>query len=796
MVTFNNLAAETRWALVLLRCIIFFCFLDSSRAQPINTHAKSDYNDYNNQQEHRRASTYSELSTIPPDPVAKNVSKQIKDSLAVKYGKWHFWDGNEQYRPENDDLCDQYEPVCDVPEEDFPDDSWQGDAVFVNHFLNDAELLVNRAMEAIFEEYGHPKPKGAEGLAERMRMFHWDKIDLKTAKGPPKAFQGSMSRGNGGWTTRRSFDGLVRRILHAIMTSGTFTVVVAGNSAAAGHGNHFRQSYPMQFHRIMAPIFARLGVRLITRNISQGALGTLQNTLGSGDIYGRKIDVLIWDAAMTEKFDQHLIDLFFRQALIAGDHVPVLWSAGGTYDLLKVLHEHADADVGEFGLGLDGIELTTSDEQAKTLPWAVQYLKCDPANQEVCNRHNDYCTKCWIDRDDGIKPEKSQNDKIGGQVKWHPGWRQHQLTGRVLAFSVLEALQMAIQQFSDGTMGGPPLEDEYWHVQDYFENIQTKVKNMDPKLGDCYSIKDVGLPERLCNTTMNGRTHYTPRANFDKTGINTIVEPADNGYVPKNAKTKLYGGLDAHNSCYDVPSGQVDVLSIVSGRRRMAEEVLFNYSATAAKRGPPAQTTDMTTNTKIQQPSLRVRQHRELDEIKPGIGWEIVEEPQGYCDGSYAAVCARWTHHECVLSGHHDARGMLLGNGFSGWLVMNVKIKEGLIILKFHSWARKEWVTIAKDWTSENNARRFLKATDSTDPIEGLPNSFQLEYAIDGEVTHINKHELKKKYRLRPQRVVELLVLMDDPDFAGGEEYDVEVAVRLTGCGTDCVLGVSHIFWA
>ena len=84
--------------------------------------------------------------------------------------------------------------------------------------------------------YGHPKPDTATGLAERMKMFHWDKIDLATADDAPEPFKKKGNRGNGGWTTKRSFEGLVRRLLHAIMTSGTFTVVLAGHSAAAGHG--------------------------------------------------------------------------------------------------------------------------------------------------------------------------------------------------------------------------------------------------------------------------------------------------------------------------------------------------------------------------------------------------------------------------------------------------------------------------------------------------------------------------------------------------------------------------------
>lgn len=117
------------------------------------------------------------------------------------------------------------------------------------------------------------------------------------------------------------------------------------------------------------------------------------------------------------------------------------------------LHEEADVDVGEYGHGSYGIPLTTSEEQGQTLPWAVQYMKCDANSKDVCKNHDAYCAKCWVDRKDGIKPEAEQKEEFGSQVSWHPGWRSHQLGGRVLAFAVLEALQSAIQQFSDGTMG-------------------------------------------------------------------------------------------------------------------------------------------------------------------------------------------------------------------------------------------------------------------------------------------------------------------------------------------------------
>ena len=118
-----------------------------------------------------------------------------------------------------------------------------------------------------------------------------------------------------------------------------------------------------------------------------------------------------------------------------------------------MLHENADIDVGEFGQATDGIVEVESAEQAKTIPWAARYMKCKDEVQSLCQEEPRFCSKCWYDRDDGIKPEKGQLDPPKGQVKWHPGWRTHQLTGRNLAFAVLEALQAAINIWNEGVMG-------------------------------------------------------------------------------------------------------------------------------------------------------------------------------------------------------------------------------------------------------------------------------------------------------------------------------------------------------
>jgi hypothetical protein len=154
---------------------------------------------------------------------------------------------------------------------------------------------------------------------------------------------------------------------------------------------------------------------------------------------------------MTEGQNYDHIDLFLRQGLMGGNRVPVLW--GGNFGLLKNLHEHADADVGEFGTASDGIIEVESEEQAKTIPYAARFMKCKEEVQHLCVEEPRFCAHCWFDRDDGIKPEQGQRDIPRGQVKWHPGWRPHQLTGRNIAFAVLQGLQAAVNTWSEGVMG-------------------------------------------------------------------------------------------------------------------------------------------------------------------------------------------------------------------------------------------------------------------------------------------------------------------------------------------------------
>ena len=615
----------------------------------------------------------------PKEPQTK---EEKEAALLEKYGEWHFWDGEPEIRPK-DDYASKF-ANRDIPEDEFPDNAWQVDAVYANHFLNDASNLISRAEEAIYEEYGHGKPLPSEQMMERSKMTKLNKIDLSDANAQPPADY----MDNSGWTTKRSFEGLVRRLLHAVMSNDVFTVVILGDGPmASGAGNHFAQTYGMQFESIMTPIFARLNTKFVVRHMTREGMGggPLLDGLGFTDLISGSgdgaagVDLLIWDssgldtAQAAPNYDAEL-DLMIRQAALGGgdDRIPYIMDGGGlSLEVLRSLHEKGGMDVGGLGMGWAGIVETESDEQAATLPWAARYLRCKEGKEDLCEKaENKYLNTCWVDRK-GVNPPTKQDEHVAGADKAHPGWRYHQLKGRMLAVTVLEALQEAINTWSDVTItAGHPLPDEYWHVTDYYKDIREKMTNLDADVGSCGKLKEY-LPERMCKVAVRSRTEHTPRLSPDETSISSMIKPAgESQYVPKVEDKMVYDGPDEPNPVLALPEDAFDVRFIVSAG---------------------------------------IRRLRRLDDeaIVPGLGWQIHGELPGQCDGSSSGICGRQETSSCLLDGHMASKGGVLGNEFSGWLVFTVKdVKEGLIAVVLDTSHEPNESTRTEGWTEARTSEK------------------------------------------------------------------------------------------
>jgi len=710
---------------------------------------------------------------VKPDPP---LSEQRESDLAKEWGKWEFVDKKQGQRPSND-YCAEF-PNRDIPRDKFPPSAWQKDTEYLKDWLDQGIKLVDRAMEAILSEYGHGKnDESSMGMSfeERSAMFQMTIYDLKDEKGPKPGKDGGT---NGGWTTDESFQGLVRRVLHALITNDSFTVILGGHSAAAGHGNHFKQSYIMQFHKIMEPVFDLLGVPLLSRNVAQGGLGTLQHSLGFRDMYGEDIDVLIWDSGMTEGRDIKAVDIFYRQGLISGKRVPYILDGGGSQGVISFYNVNANADVGAIGSGMVGISECVDEMQCEKLPYATRYMRCSEEVVSLC-KGNRFHSNCWVERDD-VKPEKNQKEKPGSQVSWHPGFRVHQIEGRILAFTVLRAIKQGLEKWQQADKYELP--DDAWHVANYYAEIRKKALQNNLPNG----CKELPLPTRICDIPMHGRAEFTPRPNPEKTSIVSLVKANENGYKPHVASPNLYTGSDVHNPFLDLPDGAIDVQAIVSlGRkfedgRRRAQRVASSDNNSSGD-------------------------HRKMSSIIPGLGWEMIGVPAGYCDGTYNSECGRDKNNECLLSGHNDGRGGILFSSYSGWLVMTLPaVEHGLIVLKVEDYHSANELTVAKGWTSiDNKGHRQLRG-NTTESIESralkaapveICDNFSFEFAIDGKITTWNKERYIEERKIA-QRVVELLTLLDDPNFTKTPK-DVELAIRMTGCGDSSKIALlfTHVYF-
>jgi len=745
------------------------------------------------------------------DPLAKLTPEQKHTLLTSIYGSWGFYDGSADERPEEPYMTPEFTGniYLDLTEDKFPPESWQVDAVYVNHFLDAATKLVRRGQEGIFAAYhgygltnvtvdddGEIKweiDNADERMTQRLRMFHLEEVDLGTVTSAEYLQLKVPSwRTQGGWTTTRSMDGLERRLLHSMMTTSNFTVVVTGSWQSMGYGgNHGWQSMAGVLEHLLSGLFEKLGVNLVVRAIELppisgiaavdqaelllGGRSTLANTLGWSSIYGSDVDMVIWDdySAINTNSETdntlddtaiQLFDLFARQALLSGSaSLPFLW--GGDFDVLRNLHESADVDVGMLGSGLLGVPETTSESMASSLPWSARYLHCPSNKRDLCEKEeHKFNSQCWVHRTD-VDPPTAQSDHIP-ILPTAIGWRMHQLKGHTVAYNLLSALLDAMKTWSEKTIyEGHPLAGEYWHMGDYITNVQEKVKALDESSSKhCFQLQEkLHIPKRLCQNKVQGRTEYTPRANPTETSLKSIVLPSPSGNGPISKLHNVYEGKDVDNPVAYVPIEDVSALDILELRKQRRRRHL--------QRKWLRQLSLRTSTNKIE---LNHNQ-RKMETVEPGEGWRVLHAfPGDNCDGSLSSSssCGRIPSSTCLMEGHQGSRGGIWGDKSAGWIVMLVPgVEHGFVALNL-------------DLGSRQNSRR----------LEELPDSFILDYAIGDAVTELDKTNFLKSYN-QPVGGMGLLTILDDE--ASNTAQDIKVAVRVRGCSDEaCQIGVTHVYWS
>ena len=179
----------------------------------------------------------------------------------------------------------------------------------------------------------------------------------------------------------------------------------------------------------------------------------------------------------------------------------------------------------------------------------------------------------------------------------------------------------------------------------------------------------------------------------------------------------------------------------------------------------------------------------------PGLGIALgTVAGDEFCDGTVDSFCNKGKTNNCLLYNHNDGRNGLNFDGYSGWLLFNLpKVENGYIVIKMESYHS---TASPSGWTSINNrndTRRYLKAQPPP-----YCDDFRFEYMINGQVTSNNLNVTQgMMQRGHIQRVVETLTLLKDPNFSSrNENGEVEVGIRMVGCGHLKAWRLTHVYWS
>jgi len=740
---------------------------------------------------------------------------QRMSKIRDEWGAWDFNDEHPEIRPiANFDKT----PYKDLKNTDFPEKAWQMDQKYVTDFIGEARKLVDRVREGIYAEYGHPsKGLNEDEIAARNELF---KIHITDDSKPPKVTDGWA------FMNKKGLEMYAKKLLHSMMANDEFYYIMGGHSAAAGHGNNFHQTYMMEFANIMEPVMHKLGVRLITRNLAMGGLGTTHYSLGASTLYG-ETDVMYWDSGMTEKSAEDQ-DLFHKQVLLGGERVPVL---------LNGAVNNLDVETGDnlwYGNYIEtwtAVEKTSSLDQGETLPWAIQYLLCEGDVGELCNGRGGvprYHDSCWIDRSDFVPTARQDPGGVRGKAGWHPGDRPHKYQARKQTMLMLKALDEALNLWEMGIESdGFPLHEKYWHVGDIYTDVRSKLSNYitndgfnttacEKRWGTNPTVEGMGL-DRACRIPLKGMSEFYPINRGHENSILKHMKTAPNGYKPKRVEG-LYEGVDVLPPFWKVPEGHVDVHAIALASTHAPSELDHSWvdengdeDAEEAENSRRMLRTAATERIAVNVHDAALdstaieavgdERHLSGDEVVPGQGWNLVEsggeEITGYCDGSpMSSDCKRSKNRNCLLSNQNDARTQLAGDGLSGWLVVTVPdVKEGLIFARIQWWSPRN-MPFTKDWTEVNNGIKYGEDGNRLlgGKVTDWPDDFEIDIAVNGKIIKTYGYEEFKAKIGEIAYNESFYPLMDDKDVTG----DVEIGVRIRSEKDPHIAAIAftHIYWA
>lgn len=655
------------------------------------------------------------------------------------------------------------------------DAMWQADPVYLGSFLDEAKQLVRRVKEGIYASYGFglndTMPTDTLRKLNMTRLSSFRVIvdeNVRVEKGAAVTDTTLRPASGVAYLNVAAWEALVRKLLHGMMTMDQWYVVTVGNANTYA-GNNFEQSAVMQFNDVMEPVFDKLGMKLISRNMGMNAT-TSVTALGGADIVG-EADILWYipdrrESVTTESMP--MVDLLHKQAFLSGERVPVILSPlSPPIDAMK-----QSAWFGNIQPGAEMCPKTSFSQE--TAVKACRFIKC--ANDVDCNVHN---SVCWVQRK-AFTPSQVQDENVGNQNQGYPNQQQQKLEGSKLAMLVLHALDAALDTWSRNVERElVPLPDALWHVGPVYAELRDKVRTA--KWAGCDQLMRKVHPS-VCHVQMHAYTEWTPRVNPFRR-LKSIVKSGATDDKPNRAKSYL--GIDLWPKQWRTDDADIDVHMI-------AIAAAVNPSTTGDNAGrplgngddyPPEWNNDnengdgSVSDTGVPDNGRRLDQSAEKE--TGNSSWIFFNAPVGRCDGSAQSQCNRIDSNTCYLSHFNHFRAGILAHGQSGKLSLSLpNVKEGIVIARF-------------EWELENGPR-----------VRALPSDFNFTTTVNGSSKTMGRGEFAKSI-IEVARDLRVLVLMmktnsTDPTVSAidGKATEIDLEVHSTQAGVKPILILTHIYYA
>jgi len=236
-----------------------------------------------------------------------------------------------------------------------------------------------------------------------------------------------------------------------------FVWATGGHSAAAGHGNLFKECYTMVLGQFAKPVFEAIGLDFEVRPFAMGATGSTLEISGCvPQVFGTDVDFFYWDYGMTTGSCTHCVSHWVQRAALL-ETIPAF--GFDSRHFADVMKETRDQGFGVFHFNRrehDTLAKTFAkssgmslEEMNQKMPPNIRGMNCDKRDNVGSENCKD--TK-WSKYDDPNEPCNKRMHQQG----WHPGWQAHALIGHILAQFLLEVLDDALREIHTNAQASDP----------------------------------------------------------------------------------------------------------------------------------------------------------------------------------------------------------------------------------------------------------------------------------------------------------------------------------------------------